>query len=264
MTVETTQLYHEVAGSGPPVVFIHEGICDRRMWDPQWQTFPQTHTCVRLDLRGFGESPLAPGPFAHAPTVIDLLERLDLGTTALVGASLGGRVALEVALERPELVSALVLVGPGLPDLEPTEETRAGWAEEEAALERGDIDAAVEVNLRMWVDGPHRAPDDVDPAVRAQVGEMQRRALELYAGAGEAEEELFVPDLRDRLPDIAAPTLLIVGAQDRPEIHTAADVIEERVPRVRRADIAGTAHVPNMERPSEFDELVLPFLAEHR
>ena len=82
-------------------------------------------------------------------------------------------------MARPELVSALVLVAPGLPGHEWSEELRAQWAEEEAAFESGDLDAAVEVSLRTWVDGPRRSPDEVDPEVRARVGEMQRRAYEL-------------------------------------------------------------------------------------
>ena len=96
------------------------------------------------------------------------MESLALAPAALVGVSLGGAVALDVTVARPELVSALVLVGSGLRGHEFSAETQAGWAEEEEAFERGDLDAAVEVNLRMWVDGPRRSPEDVDPdAARA-------------------------------------------------------------------------------------------------
>ncbi len=110
---------------------------------------------------------------------------LELGPATLIGVSLGGAIALETAIARPELVSRLVLVAPGLRGFEMSDETKAGWAEEEAALERGDVDGAVEVNLRMWVDGPSRAPDEVDADVRSKVGEMQRRAIEIWLEAGE-------------------------------------------------------------------------------
>jgi len=125
-------LYAEVAGEGPAVVLVHEGICDSRMWEPQWETFTRAHRVLRLDLRGFGRSPLEPGRFSNARDLIETLERYGFERAALVGVSLGGRVALEVAIARPELVSTLVLVAAGLPGEEPTDEIRAAWAEEEA------------------------------------------------------------------------------------------------------------------------------------
>jgi len=258
-----TGLHYELAGQGPPVVLLHEGIADSRMWEPQWRTFPARHRVVRYDMRGFGESPAPSGSFSHARDLVDLLDGLALGPAALVGVSMGGAVALDVAIARPDLVSALVLVGSGLRGHEFSAETDAGWTEEDAALERGDLDAAVEVNLRMWVDGPHRSPEDVDPDVRRRVGEMQRRAFELWqSGDQEATLESLDPEWQTRLGEIRVPTLIAVGELDRPEMHEIADRLEAEIPNTRRAVIEGTAHVPSMERPAEFDELVLGFLAE--
>jgi len=107
-------LYHEVEGDGPAVVFVHEGIVDSRVWDPQWASF-EGYRRVRLDLRGFGRSPVGKLPLGHARDVIELLDALGVSGAALVAGSLGGRVALEVALERPDLVGALVLVGGAYP-----------------------------------------------------------------------------------------------------------------------------------------------------
>jgi pimeloyl-ACP methyl ester carboxylesterase len=261
---ETAQaeLHYEVAGEGPPVVLVHAGIADSRMWEPQWTSFPPVHRTVRFDMRGFGETPLSPGSFSNARDLVGLLERLALGPAALVGVSLGGRVVLEVAVARPELVSALVLVGAGFPGHDWTEETQAGWAEEEAALERGDLDAAVEVNLRMWVDGPGRSSADVDAGVRQQVAVMQRRAFELQLPVGdEAEEEPLVPDLAQRVTEVRVPTLIVVGEEDRPDMHMIADRLAAAIPHARRETIPATAHVPSLERPDEFDRLVLEFLA---
>jgi 3-oxoadipate enol-lactonase len=259
------ELYSEVAGDGPAVALVHEGICDSRMWDPQWETFTRDHRVLRYDLRGFGRSPLEAGRYAHAQDLIDVLDGHGFERTALVGGSLGGRVVLELALARPETVAALVLVAPGLPGHDWAEEMEAAWGEEEAALEAGDLDAAVEINLRTWVDGPRRSPDDVDPGVRSAVAEMQRRALELQLPFEEtAEEELLVPDLPQRLGEITAPTLLVVGEEDVPDMHAIADRLVSEIPGARRATIRGAAHVPSLERPAEFDELVLPFLASAR
>jgi pimeloyl-ACP methyl ester carboxylesterase len=256
-------LHHEVAGEGSPVVLLHEGICDSRMWDAQWEAFAQTHRVVRCDFRGFGRTPYTPGPYTHAGDLIALLDELGLGQAALVGVSMGGGVALQAAVARPDLVAALVLVGSGIRGHDWSEEIVRAWNEEEAALERGDLDAAVEVNLRTWVDGPHRSPDEVDPAVRGKVGEMQRRALELYLdGGADATEEALVPDIGERLREIEAPTLVLVGELDVPDMHAIATRLRREIPDARGATIPAAAHAPTMERPDEFAELVLPFLAE--
>jgi 3-oxoadipate enol-lactonase len=255
-------IYAEVAGGGPELVLVHEGICDSRMWDVQWEPWSRSFRLLRMDLRGFGRTPFEPGAFAHARDVIEVIEQHGFGPTALLGVSLGGRVALEVALARPELVSALVLVAPGMPGHKWSEGLRAQWAEEEKAFEAGDLDGAVEASLRTWVDGPRRNPEDVDPVVRALVGEMQRRAYELQSAVDEDEEELFVEDVAQRLGDVRAPTLVIVGEEDQPDMHAIAKRLAAEIPGARLETIADTAHVPSMERPREFDELVLPFLRE--
>jgi pimeloyl-ACP methyl ester carboxylesterase len=242
-------------------VLVHEGICDSRMWDPQWETFSRSHRVIRYDQRGFGRSPIGPGRFSNARDLLDLIGQEALKSVSLVGVSMGARIALEVALARPELVEALVLVGAGLPGHEWSAEMNAADEAEEAALGRGDVDEAVEVTLRTWVDGPRRRPEDVDPAVRARVAEMQRRAYELQLPVWEtAEEEPLVGDLAGRIGEVGAPTLVLVGEEDVPDMHEIADRLERELPNARRASIADTAHVPSLERPREFDQLVLPFL----
>jgi 3-oxoadipate enol-lactonase len=251
----------EAAGDGPAVVLIHAGICDARMWDPQWETFPRSHRVVRYDLRGFGRSAIEPGRWSNARDLLGVLEQQDVRKASLVAVSMGGRVALEVAIARPDLVEALVLVGAGLPGHEWSAEMKAADEAEMAALTEGDLDAAVEVSLRTWVDGPLRRPEDVDPEVRALVGEMQRRAYELQMPVWEtAEEEPLVGDVSERLGEVGAPTLVLVGEEDVPDMHEIAGRLERELPNAGRASIADTAHVPSLERPREFDQLVLPFL----
>ena len=231
------------------------------MWDPQWETFSRSHRVVRYDQRGFGRSPIGPGRFSNARDLLDLIEHQALERVALVGVSMGGRIALEVSLARPELIEALVLVGAGLPGHQWSAEMKAADEAEQAAVARGDLDEAVEVTLRTWVDGPRRRPEDVDPEVRARVAEMQRRAYELQLPVWEtAEEEPLVGDLAERIGEIGAPTLVLVGEEDVPDMHEIADRLERELPNAQRASIADTAHVPSLERPREFDELVLPFL----
>jgi 3-oxoadipate enol-lactonase len=255
-----TELYYETAGEGTNVVFLHEGVADSRMWEPQWSAFAQAHRVVRYDMRGFGRSPLLPEPYSHAVDLVNLLKKLRIDRAALIGASLGGRVALELAVSRPDLVTGLVLVGAVLPGHDWSGAFRAFAAEENDALEKGDIEAAVDVNLRTWVDG-RRPRDEVDQKVRELVGVMQRRAFELQLAAGdEAEEDLLEPRLESRLGEIQQPTLVLVGEEDLSDIHEIAMRLRRELPNAQFSVIARAAHVAPLERPIEFNELALEFL----
>jgi len=255
-------LYHQMEGEGAPLVLIHAGICDSRMWDAQWPEFADGHRALRYDMRGFGRSPIPPEPFSHAADLADLLDTQAITGAAMVAVSMGGRVALELAVARPDLVSKLVLSGAGLPNHEWSQTVREYGEAEDAAIAVGDLDTAAEINVRFWVDGVGRSPDQVDAAVRSRVHEMQRHALELQIEAGDAaEEHLLADDVERRLGEIEAPTMVLVGEHDVADMHAIAGRIASAVPGARLEQIAGTAHLPSMERPAEFDRLVLGFLS---
>ena len=256
-------LHHEVAGTGPAVVLIHEGIADSRMWDRQFATYADAFRVVRYDIAGYGRSPLRSGPYSHSRDLLELLDELEIERAALVGVSLGGRIALDVSLAAPERVSALVLVGSGLAGWDWSEEVRAFGEAEDAALEAGDLDTAVELNLRLWVDGPARGPDVVDAAVRRFVGDMQRLAFENLLAAYEQDPPPGPEERPDGAPaDVRAPTLVLVGDEDVPDIVAISELLEREIPGARRVVMRGVAHVPSLERPDEFDRLVLDFLRE--
>ena len=257
-------LAHDVVGEGPVVVLLHEGIGDRRMWDAQVSPLVENgYTVVRPDFRGFGDSELSPGPFSNLADVRELLEHLGVDKARIVGGSLGARVALEYALTYPESVEALVLVGPGLRDMNPNEAVRKSWEEEDALVEAGDIDGAVEVNLRVWVDGVGRAADAVDPNVRERLREQQRRAFEVQMAVPVSDvgpEEPFEPQASTRLGEIDVPVLVVVGDHDQPAILEVADQLAAGIAGARKEVIVGTAHAPNMEQPDTFNDLLLEFL----
>jgi 3-oxoadipate enol-lactonase len=255
------ELHHEVEGSGPIVVFVHEAIVDSRVWDPQWSSF-EAYRRIRFDLRGFGRTPVGSLPLTHAQDVAELLDGLGVSGAALIGGSMGGRVALELAIGRPDLIGALVLVDTGLPGIDWSEAVQAYGQAEDEAVTRGDLDEATELNLRMWVDGLGREPADVDPGVREAVREMQRHALELQAPFwAELDEERLVEDVSGRLDEVRVPTLVVVGEEDVIDIHAVGERLAREIPDARFATIPRTAHVPHLERPADFDALVLDFLA---
>jgi 3-oxoadipate enol-lactonase len=231
-------------------ILLHAGIADSRMYRQQVQMLVPARA---LDLPGFGTTPLEPGSLDDRAFVRDALP--DEPVT-LIGTSLGGRIALELTLEAPDRVVALVLVGPGLPDHAWSAQVRAFGAEEEEALERGDLDAAVEANVRLWL------ADEVDPEVRALVAEMQRNAFVLQQGHDYKDVPLE-PPASERLADVQAPTLVVTGEEDVRDIHEIADKLVAGIPGAEHATIAGAGHLPSLERPDEFDRVVLGFLGKH-
>lgn len=222
--------------------------------------FAERHRVVRYDARGFGDSPLPGGSFSFVDDLCALFDHLGIERAALVGNSLGGMTALELALARPERVAALVLVGSPLRGQSRSPELEAFNAEEEALLEAGKIDEAVELNLSTWL-------GEVDPAARERVGAMQRRAFEVQLAAYEREPEpgpvawLDDPPASERLALVAAPTLVVVGSEDLGDILSAADRLAAEIPGGRGVVLEGAKHVPGLERPDEFNRIVVDFLA---
>jgi pimeloyl-ACP methyl ester carboxylesterase len=232
-------------------VLLHAGIADSRMYRQQVETLAPARA---LDLPGFGQTRRGQNTPDDRTFVRD---NLPSGQATLIGTSHGGRLALELALESPERVAALVLVGPGLQGHEWSEEVRAFGAEEEAALERGDLDAAVEANLRLWL------ADDVDPEVRALVADMQRDAFELQEGRDFPPIPPLDPPPSARLAEIGVPTLVVTGGEDVRDIHEIAEQLLAGIPGAESATIHGSGHLPTLERPDEFDRVVLAFLRKH-
>jgi 3-oxoadipate enol-lactonase len=256
-------VWYDVHGKGPAVALVHAGVADSRMWEPQVESFSAAHKVLRADLPGFGRSPYVGKEISYRGALREALDAAGIDRAAIVGVSLGGNTALELALESPERVSALVLVGPGLAGHEWSEEVEAFGAEEEGALARGDLEAAVETNLRMWLAGPRRELESIEPELRELVAEMQRDAFRLQKGQDDVRTVRLDPPAPERLGDVGVPTLVVTGDEDVPDIHQIADRLVAGIPGAQRATIAGAAHLPNLERPDEFDRIVLGFLAEH-
>lgn len=258
--VNGAALRYEVEGSGEPLVLIHAGICDRRMWDPQREAFAERYRLILYDRRGFGETRIAERrPFSNHEDLRGLLEHLGTESALLLGCSIGSMTALDFALEYPERVRALVLVAPGVGGFDPGGEPPRELDELIAADEAGDLERVNELEVRMWVDGPYRSPDEVEPRVRELVREMNRIALDNEESL-EGDERPLQPPAAQRLSEVGMPTLVIAGDLDQPETAVTAAMLEENVRGSRRVVVPGTAHLPNMERPAEFNEVVLGFL----
>jgi pimeloyl-ACP methyl ester carboxylesterase len=135
------------------------------------------------------------------------------------------------------------------------------WEAEEAAIERGDLETAVELNLRLWVDGIQRQPDAVNPALRQKVGQMQREIFQMVIPEN-IEPFGLEPPANGRLTEIQAPTLVLVGDLDLPEMVEQATWLAKEISQAQLATIHGAAHLLNLEKPTKFNQRVLDFLKE--
>jgi 3-oxoadipate enol-lactonase len=241
-----------------PIVLIHAGVADRGMWDPIWPELTGDRDVVRLDLRGFGDSAARPaGAVSHPGDVLDTLSGMGADLYHMVGASFGAGVAVEVALARPSAVASLLLAAPGGSLLaETTPDLRAFLDAERTALERGDLNAAVEANLSWWVEGTRRSADQVDPSIRERVARMQRRAFEVTADWDDVEEQELDPPALVRLSEIEVPVLVLVGELDLDTVHDAAGRVLAGIAGARRVDWPDAGHLPSLENPAAFAGLL--------
>ncbi|UCG51198.1 MAG: alpha/beta hydrolase [Candidatus Latescibacterota bacterium] len=257
--VENGEIYFEVMGEGETIVLAHGGMLDHRMWDDQFELFARDFRVVRYDARGHGLSRSPYGARRDFEDLRVLLDHLGISRTHLIGLSLGGRIAIDFALEHPDRVLKLIPVAPGLSgydfdaDVEQTffEEIRAAYIE-------ADFDRAAEIFLHAWTVGPRRQPDEVDPQMLARLSRWIREG----AKPGKDRGYALPPDppAIERLGEIKIPTLVVIGDLDMPGILEIAGLIKTNVPGARKIVIKGAAHTVNVERSEEFNKVVLEFL----
>ncbi len=266
--INGTTLYYEIAGAGHPFVLVHGHLLDRRSWDDQFAAFAQQYRVIRYDQRGFGDLGLIMKgkSYSDRQDLYELMKFLDIESAYLMGVSGGGALALDFTLEHPEMVDALIPVTAGVSGYRPSEEVMKRHPEVvrlytslEDASEKHDIARAVNISLELWTDGPGRLPGKADPNVRERVREMTTRNWERSDDETQAETPPvpLEPPAVGRLSEIGVPTLVILGEWDAPN---PLDSLTAEIPGAKKVVMAGTAHHPFMEKPAEFNQIVLDFL----
>jgi len=259
-TIHGARIHYEREGSGLPVVFLHAGIADSRMWEPQVAAFAKHFDVVRPETCGFGQSDLPPQRWSPVADLLELMDQLQLKPAHLVGCSIGASIAIDFALEHSERISKLVLVGPGIGGANFGQKYPEVFAEVQKADEAKDMGAVNQAEMHLWLDGPRRA--------RGYVKEPLRRLfLDMNGGNVNADWESaptddLQPPAIERLHEITAPTLVVVGDEDAPPVLDAVHVLMEKLPHARKEIIHDAAHLPNLEHPHEFNRVVLEFLLE--
>jgi pimeloyl-ACP methyl ester carboxylesterase len=246
-------------GEGLPVIFLHAGVCDLRMWESQMAAVAEDGwQAIAYDRRGYGQTTSQDVAFSHLDDLEAVLRAHDIHAAVFVGCSLGGGLALDFALRHPGRVMGLALIG--------TSVTGAPWtateveqmieAAEEDAWERGDMDMVNRVQAHEWLDGPRAASGRVGGAARALFLDMNARAL----GQPRLTQEEEPPKAWRRVNEVNAPTLLLVGDEDFTALIERHDHLSEEMPNAFAAMLEGVAHIPSLERPDLVNSMLLEFL----
>lgn len=255
--VEGGRLFYEEAGSGPAVVFVHPGLWDRRTWDDQFPVFAQRFRAVRYDVRGYGRSSKPEREYSSVEDLLALLRQLGIERAALIGCSMGGGIAIDFALEHPEMVDVLVPVASALSGEEETDEDRERWepvfAQIMEAAGAGDNDRAVDLLMEIW------APLGTDDGAGQRIRQIALENPWAITDEGTLARPIDPPAVQ-RLAEIRVPTLIVLGAQDLEDVNKTWNRYGPQLPASRTVLIEGADHVVNMRQPEQFNRLVLAFL----
>jgi pimeloyl-ACP methyl ester carboxylesterase len=256
--VDGGRLYYESAGSGAPVIFLHAFALDTRMWDEQFEGLAREFRAIRYDLRGFGRSTVPqPGrPYSHADDLAALLTQLDAHQPHVVGASMGGRCALDLAVQLPEAPRSVTVIGTVIGGWPWSREWLTVYAPVVQAGRRGDLAAA----KAAWLALPLFASLRANSALDARFIRM----VDAYSGwhfVNADPERRPAPPTLAQLGKIRAPTLALIGDQDLPEFQRMAERVESQVANARRLGVPAAGHLASMESPELVTKALRAFFA---
>ncbi|MFE7271199.1 alpha/beta fold hydrolase [Streptomyces sp. NPDC057623] len=234
---------HAVAG--PPLVLLHAGVGDSRMWDPVLPGLVARHRVIRYDARGFGRSPKPTVSYTQAEDLRSVLDHFELDRVVLVGSSMGGRTVIDLTLSDPGRVAALGLLVPGVNGYEGLESAEV-MAEIGQLATAGDMDGLVAMALRLW----GGAGPDPDTEAAAQL----RAAIPAWFTT-HGHEVPGAPAF-DRLGELDLPCALLLGERDQPEVIRCNEEMAARIPGCRLVRHPGCDHFPTLRAPQDVARLL--------
>jgi len=251
--VNGAKLVYEMAGEGLALVLIHSSFCDQRMWDDQFSVFARECQVIRYDLRGFGQSDMPETPFSFVEDLGELLRVLKIERACMLGLSLGAYIAIDFAIAYPEMTAGLIVAAaaPGGYKISEALRQRMG-----AIFAAGHEDA--DRGIQLLLNDPEVAFDRQTPATRERLTRMFMDNRRVFH-SNLALMQVTQPPAVKRLDEITAPTLIIAGEWDEPDLLAAADLMQSRIAGATKIVIQGAGHLSNMEKPAEFNRAVIDF-----
>lgn len=253
LNIGSAKLACDRSGIGKPLIFLHAGVADRRMWHDQMAPLSDSYQVIACDRRGFGETITTDEAFSHVEDLRKLLDKLEVSTTFLVGCSQGGRIAIDFTLAYPQQVTKLVLISPAISGAPEIQATIEGLEEAEEMKDLARVNA-IEANL--WLDGATSVRGRVSGALRELFLDMNGIAL----GMPELTQEIQPNNAYQRLAELSLPVLVIWGELDFEHIKERCEYIVNTIPDSRGEEISDTAHLPNLEKPEIINKLLRDFL----
>jgi pimeloyl-ACP methyl ester carboxylesterase len=261
------RLFAVEEGVGPPLILIHAAIVDHTSWDPMVPALISAgYRVIRYDLRGFGASTTDDVEYSDRADLRAVLDAFGVRHAAIVGNSKGGHIALEMAIESPDRVVAVVPIGAGPGGFQggttPLEQAIFDESERVESADPRDPDAIVDLLVRVWVDGPGQPATRVPSEIRETVRRLARPLHEPGHVAGRGIP--MIPPTNDRLGDLGCPVLAVAGALDLSLFAEALQRLETAAPNARTVMWPDVAHMIGMEQPERLAALVIDFLAPLR
>ena len=252
------QLAYSSTGAGDPVLLVHAGVTDQRSWRHLTERLAPQHQVIAYDQRGYGQTTFEPEAYSPVADAVAVLDAVGVERVAVVGCSIGGGIAVDLALEHPDRVSRLALIAPGAsgaPWLETyPEPINTLLHDPEAAEEAQNVDEVNRLEAWLWLDGPTAPEGRVGGEARNLFLDMNGIALRSENPGEKARRD----SVWDELGQITAPTLVLDGELDLPDQHDVCAGLADRIPDARLVTLAGVAHLPHLEN----DQTSLAALAE--
>ena len=253
--VNGTKLYYEMQGTGEPLVFIHGGGYDRRMWGDQFFSFANRYTVIRYDVRGYGKSAAPTKPYSDDEDLYRLLQYLKVSKAHLVGLSMGGRIAIDFVLTHPEMVASLTAAAPGLSGFPFSTESTIEMMKIVYSILNDDGTPAGEA----WLRSAYNAAAMENPIVAAKLRPIAIENSHVWLINFFFPRPPF-PLAVQRLNEIRVPTLVIRGDRDVKMITDIVATLEKDIPGAKKVIISGAGHMVNVEKPQEFNTTLSDFL----
>ena len=268
LDVPGARLYYETDGhaADEPLLLIHAGIATLRMWDPVIDALAANHYVIRYDARGYGQTTCGPDAFSDRDDARGLLDHLGVLRATVVGASRGGRIGLDIAVETPDRVAGIATIGSGpsgFPEVELTDTEDELCTKLDEAWEAEDHERIADLEVRLWSIGPLRNEQDLDEDFVRTAFQLNRLNLR-HHGDQIGESTDLEPPAYDRLVDLDIPALVTVGEFDITKALIQFEYLAETIPNATRHIFPDTAHLPSVEHPQEFLAVLSPWLADHR
>lgn len=255
LSVDSSRIYYEECGAGPAVVLLHDGLLHSVTWDAVWPLLCARYHVLRYDRRGMGRSDAPRRPFIPAEDLTALLDDRRVASATLIGSSSGAGLALDYAIRHPDRVERLVLIGPVVHGMASSAHFLERGARNNAPLAAGHDTAAA----RSWANDPYQIAAGDEAARRALFQALAASPRNLrYTGELELR---FKVAAAARLGEIRAPTLILVGEADIPDVQAYAGAVELGVWGAVREVVRGAGHLVQLEQPEFLARRTADFIA---